>query len=250
MANEASRLADARISSEEIHNTQETTEELRSRYEHLLASDVANQTGYSDIKRWDIEETISPRLKVRADLVRAAEQLTTVAEAFPPLREFLDKKAIDAEEVVKEFARGGISSEEVRVVGQILNGPDDLDDEEHEQFVRACERLAQTHGYDVVEHDDSLLDDDDGPTLVLRKNGVTFDLTLTPFPNADGVVTGSRIVALSARRQLHLLPKVIQRFASVSVSVPYTVFEDGSWPHVTFDVNVQREVDRLVAIFS
>lgn len=35
-------------------------------------------------------------------------------------------------------------------------------------------------------------------------------------------------------------PKVIQRSESVPVSVRYTVFEDGSWPQVTLDANVQR----------
>ncbi|HXI12049.1 MAG TPA: hypothetical protein VNM92_05320 [Thermoanaerobaculia bacterium] len=95
-----------------------------------------------------------------------------------------------------------------------------------------------------------MLEDDRGLTIVLRKDGLLFDVTLTLAPMKKGVVAGSCISALVTRRQVHLLPKVAQLFVSVSAKIPVSAFEDGRWPRVTFDPKIQREIDRVVAIFG
>jgi hypothetical protein len=227
---------------------EETIEALRARYDELLAADMTLQTDYSDINRWRVEKDISPRLRTRAGLLRQIERFPTLEESFPALRQFVDKNGVDAEEVLRLFAAGTVSPEDARAAGQLLSTPDDLSDEEYEAFIAGCEERARANGYEVLDGDADLLNGDDESALVLRKDGLTFNVALTLAPSQDNIVPGSRISSLVTRRPLKM-PKMLRNRVSVAIGQE-SAFIDGRWPSVARDEKTQREVDRVVALFS
>lgn len=232
----------------ELPEAQDADEVLMAQYTDLLNADVAMVAGDA-FKPWQIEHLFSPRLKVRADLLRKAEHLPTIEEAFPALRQFVDKKAIDTEEILRAFAAGTISSDDVRAAGQLLSAPDTLSDEQRDACIAACEQLAMETGYEVFEYDFGLTEEKE-PSLVLRRNGLTFDITITFAPSIDGIYRGSHISDLVTRSQLSFRRNAVQKRASIVPSLTYSAFEEGGWFASAEDTAIQREIDRVVAIFG
>ena len=179
--------------------------------------------------RHGMEATIDSLARERVALLRGIEKPRTIEDAYERVRVMTDEQTQDAAaaSVRAAFAADGDAAESGSA-GESVTGPSDaLTKAEAAEFLGRCEELARANGYEAER---------DQGWLVLKRGPLEIEMYELPFPASAGIGGRSRILQLAiydrsgaGRRLLHF---------------------DGAWDQACTDVNVQKEVDRLVAIFG
>lgn len=176
-------------------------------------------------------------LSDRIGLLKKLEHLRTIEDAFPRVKvedeEQLER--IDATDLLQKFMNGEIGAEEMKAAGRKLVGPErkELSDEELRQFRSACAELAQQNGYEF---------ESDGAYVTLKKGDMKFSLKHFAFPSGFGLLS-SRISVISSWREGKEGKKESHEGSGIFV-------DDGQWVNACTDLEMQKEIDRIVAVFG
>jgi chaperonin cofactor prefoldin len=212
--------------------------ELQKKYESLGAKiNKAYDRGDDDAAEELSEESSQLKdefdalLGERAKLLRQVENLETVEDAYPRVRTATeeDRKKIDYAEVIRAFTAGQMSVEDLRNIPSPQAGNVELTDEEFDDFCRARAQLARKLGYEVEGDNDA-----SGNWFSIKRNGVEFSIKHFATPSDFGIAGFSRI----------------SKFGVSSDVKGGDMNYDRGWDTACTSAEVQKEIDRVVAIFG
>lgn len=232
----------------------DSSESPRAQYEQLLKQGLTLQKKYEAVGKRvsklykegndDEAEQLSEEMRElsdrfdalmsdRAKLLRKVENLTTIEDAFPRVRTKTkeERKQVDYAAVIRSFNAGEMSVDDLRALGQQDEESDELTDEEFAKFCKARAQLAKKLGYKV---DGGTQAGGPGNWFRIEKDGVTFSMKHFPIPSDFGVAGSSRI----------------SKFGVSSKIEGGGLNFDRGWDVACTDADVQKEIDRVVAIFG
>jgi hypothetical protein len=241
-----------------------TPESLRDRYEESLRRGIALAKVHEANRAMEQTERVSRRrvspelaneqtriheeldrgLRFRVDLLQQLEHLRTIEDAFPQVQSVRDASRHDAAVAVEQYLNSSMRVEAlVQVVERAKPEQRTLTQNEFRQFLRACDALAEQHGYECLYELPGL----DRTLLVLRKGDMVFSLTYLPFRRNMSILEPTRILGIGSRRsqekELMLSPEAAWKTGGIFFG------NGGGWEHACTDPDMQREIDRVIAIF-
>jgi len=233
----------------------ETQESLEEQYNRLLLEGIETNRGYNetgqesededDYERSDrasqLADEMEGQIAERLGILRE-QGLTNIEAIFP--RVHVDA---NAEEKAREFAE--ITSEMTRMIMAPDYDPaelnrlrdkarelksqeksNELNDEEMEAFDEARKRLAEQEGYEIEGKGA-------GGWVTLKKGDLEFSMKHFAFPSEFGIGGYSRISKIGVSRKNEKGSESLMYF-------------DRGWDTANEDPEVQKEIDRVLAIFG
>lgn len=212
-----------------------TNEAPCAEYEKLLGKSArlgASFAGADEEDREYIADEFASLLSQRVELLGNIERLRTIEDACPLIRTVPEgqQRMLDAEELLERLLSGQMSAEQVKAEKAKPTrsaGPRALSDKESRTVRDACAEIAQANGYSSASS---------GSSITLRKGDMTFTLKHFAFPSGNGVVAPSRISMMSSWREGGRADSGI-------------FYDDGEWVELCGDPEMQREIDRVIALF-
>jgi hypothetical protein len=213
-------------------SVQKSYEALNDRISKLYDDGDENEAERASDEREQFEDSITHLLKQRVELVREMENLKNIEDVFPRVKRapLEETSKVDAAELIRMFNSGKIGVDDIRAAGEKMkaNQPEELTDDELNQFYAVRAELAREYGYDV--EGDRWLD--------LKRNGVAMQLAHFAFPSENGITGEDRISKMWV--------SVLKDGKKTGAVLNY----DRGWDVAPTDPEVQKEIDRAIAIFG
>lgn len=221
-----------------------------TQYENVLLESIAVQLSaeartrmvlpVSADERREIARQVNDLLQRRVGLLRRTVDLPTIEEAFPRVRTRSDETEVglDTQAILEAFASN--STRTPRFAARAMQRPprpEALTQEEWDAFSHARNALAKELGYHTGYDDTDDGDEELSKWFVIRRGDLTFEMEHFAFASAPAILGRSRIASLRVT-------------SSTSNSVVEHLAFDRVWTTFCTDAAVQREVDRVVAIFA
>ncbi|HKO57760.1 MAG TPA: hypothetical protein VJ276_17970 [Thermoanaerobaculia bacterium] len=226
----------------------------QAQYEKLLKQGIAVQKEYESLnarvgklyddgkedeaeelgeEREQLEDSMTNYMRQRVELIRTIENLKTIEDAFPRVRTVTkeERKEVDAAELIRLFNAGKIGQDDLRAAGEQMrsNEPEDLSDKEMKAYATARAELAVEMGYEKPSKGEGWFE--------AQRNGVSFSMKHFAFPSDYGITGNDRISKIGV--------SVMRGKTTESV-----MYYDRGWDSACTDPEVQREIDRALAIFG
>ena len=234
--------------------TRDGAESPQKQYEQLLKQGIAVQREYESLndrvsklydegnddeaeelsdQREQLEDSMTHYLRQRVELLRTIEKLRTIEDAFPRVKLVTteERAKVDAAEVIRLFSAGKIGPEEVRAAGEQMRDGEakDLSKSEMKAYAAARADLALQMGYEKPSKEEGWFS--------LERNGISFSMKHFAFPSDYGITGEDRISKIGV--------SVMKGKQSDSV-----MYYDRGWDSVCTDPKIQKEIDRVLAIFG
>jgi len=242
----------------------ESAETFEAKYNRLLTRGMETSKGYNkaaeslsedEDEDWESEEDgselrselrdqMESEIQERVDLLKE-QGVTNIEAVFPRVKvgQGVEDNARKLGEITAEMTRMMMASDfdqakfdQLRDKARELSGQkksNELSDEELEAFDAARKNLARQEGYEVVDGEDS----EPGAWIALRKNGVEFSMKHFAFPSEFGIGGFSRISKIDVYRKAGKTSELLMNY-------------DRTWDVANEDPEVQKDIDRLIAIFG
>ena len=208
--------------------------------EGVLQSFDPSGPSSSAAERRNVTRRVNDLMLRRVALLRRTESFTTIEDAFPPVRPVPDEKRTgrDAQAILDAYFTGTIGSPAAVSVASDVDSPsNELSASEWEAFCQARTALATELGYSAGYDDAHTADAQMSKWFVIRKGSLTFEMQHFALASAPAVLGRSRISFLRVT-------------AKTGNSVTEHLAFDRTWMTFCTDPAVQREVDRVVAVFA
>jgi seryl-tRNA synthetase len=232
----------------------DSSESPSAKYEQLLKEGVSLQKKYEtlgkkvgklyDAGKDDEAEELSEQLNDLSDsfdalmgervtLLRTIENIETVEDVFPRVKTQTteDRKKVDYAEVIRAFNAGKMSVEDLKNVAP-QNNSEELTDKEFADFCRSRAQLARKLGYKVDEREEENV----GNWFDVEKGGIKFSMKHFATRSDYGITGFSRVSKFGV--------------SSIEGEKQSHMWFDRGWDSACTDPKVQKEIDRVLAIFG
>lgn len=211
---------------------QKQYEALEKRISRLDDEGKDNEAGELSEESTQLENSMTHLLGQRIEIIRAMESVKTIEQAFPRVkRETKEEKAkVDAAKIIRMFNAGNNGIHEVRAAGRQMQAPrpEQLSEQEMEEFAAARAQLAIDSGYEVSQEEE---------WFEISRNGVRLVMKHFAFPSSFGISGDDRILKMFVDARKGGAAKLAMNY-------------DHGWDAACTDPGVQKEIDRAIAIFG
>ena len=233
----------------------DSSESPSAKYEQLLKEGVSLQKKYETLGKkvgklydagkddeaeelseqlHDLSDSFDALMGERVALLRTIENVETVEDVFPRVKTQTteDRKKVDYAEVIRAFTAGEMSVEDLKAVGP-QNNSEELTDKEFADFCKARATLARKLGYEI----DGDVDDEGASNWFdVKKNGLKFSMKHFATRSDFGITGFSRVSKFGV--------------SSMEGEKESHMWFDRGWDSACTDPKVQKEIDRVLAIFG
>jgi len=180
-----------------------------------------------------LKDSMTHYLQQRVELLRKIEKLKTIEDVFPRVkRETKEEKVkVDATELIRMFNAGKIGKDELRAAAHEMDAgaPEELTDKEMKAFAKARYELALAMGYKKPTKEEGWFG--------MERNGVKFSMKHFAFTSDYGITGDDRISKMGVS---------VKKGKGYDTVLNY----DRGWDVACTDPEVQKEIDRAIAIFG
>lgn len=228
------------------------TKSLRTGYEQILQNSLDLQRRYNVLleetndshfngrmgeaeglakRRSELRRGLDDDLTHRVEILRRLESLKTLehAQSAEKLATEDEKRRLAAAAVAVVLGTDDGSLSESKVVGAQVEPKETAVNDAVREFAKVREALAREYQYEVTTEESGWFS--------LRRSGLQFSMKHFLVPSPLGIGNESRI------------SKIVVSGSKGSDQVTYLRYDDG-WETACTDPSVQREIDRVIAIFG